>query len=85
MIITTPAILINSIESSYSFEGKSGISRKARFLIENEIFEVRFNESQIELFNSLPPKNTKLPEAVFELNSPKEKLQFSLISLQKNK
>jgi hypothetical protein len=82
MIITTQAILVGKTEASYTFEGRSGISRKARVLIENEIFELRFSENDINLFNELPPQGSKF-EGQFEFNSPKERLVFSLRSINK--
>lgn len=82
MKINTRGTFINKSLSEYEFNGRSGISRKARFLVDNEIFETRFNDdTSIALFNSLPDSSTTC-DFVFQITSPKEKLSIKLIEFK---
>lgn len=82
MKINARGTFINKSMSEYEFNGRSGISRKARFLVDNEIFETRFNDdSSIALFNSLPDSSCAA-DLVFALTSPKEKLSIKLIEFK---
>lgn len=74
--------VLTKTEESYSFEGRNGISRKVRVLMENEIYEIKFKDSEIVIFNSIPPTIHEC-NMTFNLTSPKEKLLLSIVNINK--
>lgn len=48
MKITTEAKLVSAESNPYKFEGREGVSHKARFLIEGEIFVAKCTPEQVK-------------------------------------
>lgn len=77
------ATLLTAESKPYEFEGKSGVSNKARFLISNEIYKIKVTESDVKKFLELL-KDTDGVSGVIELSfaSPSERLTVQLDSFE---
>lgn len=80
MILSKKALIIEKISKAYDFEGRQGVSRKVRVLIETDIFRLNATE---ELLNQL--ENGKEFQIEFAVRTVKEDPIFELLSVDKSK
>lgn len=79
MTIKGRATLLTAESKPYSVNGNEGVSHKARFLVENEIYSLKCDESTVK---ALKPMQNETGELTFELTSPKENVKLVFTSFE---
>jgi len=76
MIIETRAQLLTAESKPYSINGNEGISHKARFMVNGEIYELKCNAEQVtQLKYDLPSQG----DLKFDLQSRKERISLVFV------
>jgi len=81
MQIPTKGKVIEKIKKDWSMNGRSGTTHRARILVDTEIFNIKFNDEQLDIYNRLPEKGDV--ELTLSLTSPKEELLLRILEVKK--
>jgi len=82
MKIEIGATLLSAESKPYEIEGNKGVSHKARFLIEGEIFKVNATEADIVMLRSRKEEEDVTGELTIDIMSPKENVKIQFVSFQ---
>lgn len=65
----------------YNVEGNEGVSHRARFMVEDEIFSVKVKEAEVPFYEGFKGKTGTLD---FDFTSPKENLSVSVSNFKED-
>jgi len=83
MEIQTQVKIIEKTSKTYSFEGRQGMSRNIRAIIDDNIYSFKYKDDEIALFDSLPSKGMYL--GIVTISSPQEKPRLLLTAITDKK
>lgn len=82
MIVNKTATLLTADSKPYNVNGNEGVSHKARFLIEGEIYSLTATEQLVKELKARIADENQEGEAEIEFTSRKENLKAELVSFQ---
>jgi len=82
MKITTRATLLTAESKPYDIDGNKGVSHKARFLIDGEIYKVNATQNEISYLNEVKAQDNVLGDLTLSFSSPKENMKVQFVSFE---
>jgi len=80
--IEKDATLLSADSKEYNIEGNSGVSHKARFLIDSEIYALRATEDLVEALKACIKDGRTEGKVTIAFTSQKENLKAELVSYE---
>jgi len=82
MKIVTQATLLSAESKPYDISGNKGVSHKARFLVDGEIYKVNATESDVKSLQAVLEGDMVHGTLMIALTSPKENIKVSFVSFE---
>jgi len=86
MTIETNATLLTAESKPYEIEGNKGVSHKARFLIDGEIYKVNCKPEDITFLSAVKENNPSnepvVGSLILSFSSPKENMKVQFVSFE---